>query len=188
MMRCPETRFKSIHTVSKHLFFISIQHQFLQRKTAVKHRTGLFVHNVSIEIKLILLTAMILYRQVKSSSLQSRFNKDIFHLHRVGDSKFYRLPDTCRLITIKSMCYIFQDVVLHSNLSVFFFTFANRRIEEINSSTTAFRSTSIRPTGHFHYYQIFAGFQQFASINLYFTIHADMRTCQLSININLCYL
>ena len=159
MMRCPETRFKSIHTVSEHLFFISIQHQFLQRKTAIKHRTGFFIHNVSIEIKLILFTAMILYRQVKSSSLQSRFNKDIFYLHRAGDSKFYRLPNTCRLITIKSMCYIFQNITLHCYFSTFFFTFANRRIEEINSSATVFRSTSIRFTGHFHYYQIFAGFQ-----------------------------
>ena len=174
MLRSPKTGFQPIYVISEHLFFVSIQHQFLQRKLTVKYRTSFFIYNISIEIKLILFSTMIFHCQIKRSSVQTRFNKYIFHLQRAGNRQFHRLPNTGRLVTIKTMGYIFQKITLRRNFSIFLFTLTNRRIEEINCSTTRFGRTAICFTDHFHHNQIFTGLQQFTSINLYFAKHTDM--------------
>ena len=127
---------------------------------------------------------MIFHCQIKRSSVQTRFNKYIFHFQRAGNRQFHRLPNTGRLVTIKTMGYIFQKITLRWYFPIFLFTLTNRRIEEINCSTTRFRSTAICFTDHFHHNQIFTGLQQFTSINLYFTKHTDMWTGKFSININ----
>ena len=112
MLRSPKTGFQPIYVISEHLFFVSIQHQFLQRKLTIKYRTSFFIYNISIEIKLILFSTMIFHCQIKRSSVQTRFNKYIFHFQRAGNRQFHRLPNTSRLVTIKTMGYIFQKITL----------------------------------------------------------------------------
>ena len=119
---------------------------------------------------------MVVHRNLKCSAIQCRFDKYIFHLHRISDCQLHRLPDTCRIITIESVSDVFQHTIGYRHCYSYIDHFI--RISDILHEVA----------GHFHHHEILSRFEQLRTVRLKITEHTDMRSSQLTVDIHFSHL
>ena len=134
------------------------------------------VGDFCLDSKLLVLATMVLDGHVEGCAIESRLDESILHLHLIGDGEFHRLPDSSRVITIETMSDVLEHLVGDRH--------GNSHIHHLVCLMDIFDKV----TGYLHGNQVLARLEQLGAIRCYLTKHTDVRSSQLSVDINLSHL